>query len=323
MVSGSSLARPIPGAADHRQGVPTDSAVLTYRYLRMMLAIPAVFIAVAAALEAHSSGHFRESISDYYQGPVRDVFVGGLMASAVCMIAYKGESRLEDYSLDFAGFNAFFVALVPNHFTAVLADAPTQSSHSGTEPLTKQELLDNLHLVLVAFLVTALLYLVLDVSIMHWTKYNWREQAWRSMVLVVLAWLAELAFVVLVVVPLVLLGRETVFGSSVFRLMHFGAAGLLIVNLSLAVASNAWPGALRTASEARSTPRGARRIYTVIALLMWLGLIVGGSLIASHVRWAIITTEYYEIALFVAFWAVSSRQSWRGSAPGERPARPT
>jgi hypothetical protein len=289
----------------------------------MMLAIPAVFIAVAAALEAHSSGQFRESISDYYQGPVRDVFVGGLMASAVCMIAYKGESKLEDYSLDFAGFNAFFVALVPNNFTAVLASAPAESSSSGTEPLSKQQLLDNLHLVLVAFLVTALLYLVLDVLIMHWTKYNWREQAWRSMVLVVLAWVAELAFVVLVVAPLVLFDRETAFGSSIFKLIHFGAAALLIIDLSFAVASNAWPGVLRTASEPRNTPQPVRRTYVAIALLMWLGLIVGGSLIAGHVRWAVITTEYYEITLFVAFWVVSTRQAWRGFTPLKQPDRPT
>jgi hypothetical protein len=313
----------MPETADNRHGVPTDSAVLTYRYLRMMLAIPAVFIAVAAALEAHSSGQFRESISDYYQGPVRDVFVGGLMASAVCMIAYKGESRLEDYSLDFAGFNAFFVALVPNNFTAVLASAPAESPNSGTEPLSKQQLLDNLHLVLVAFLVTALLYVILDVLILHWTKYDWREQTWRSMVLVVLAWVVQLAFVVLVVVPLVLFDRETAFGSSIFKLMHFGAAALLIVNLSFAVASNAWPGALRTASEPRTAPQPVRRTYIAIALLMWLGLTVGGLLIARHVRWAIITTEYYEITLFVAFWVVSTRQSWRGFTPFERPDRGT
>jgi hypothetical protein len=33
------------------------------------------------------------------------------MASGVGMIAYKGRSKLEDYALNFAGVNAFFVAL--------------------------------------------------------------------------------------------------------------------------------------------------------------------------------------------------------------------
>ena len=76
--------------------------------------------------EAATRGSFRDSISDSYQGPVRDVFVGALMASGVCMIAYKGRSKLEDYALNFAGFNAFFVALVPKNFTAVLNTAATR-----------------------------------------------------------------------------------------------------------------------------------------------------------------------------------------------------
>ena len=37
--------------------------------------------------------------------------------------AYKGQSKLEDYALNFAGFNAFLVALVPNSFPDLLTQA--------------------------------------------------------------------------------------------------------------------------------------------------------------------------------------------------------
>ena len=270
-----------------------------------MLPIPAILIAVATAFEAGQSGFWRESISDYYQGPVRDVFVGGLMAAGICMIIYKGESKLEDYALNFAGLNAFFVALVPNNFTDVLREAPTQAFDSATRALTRQELLSNLHLVLLAFLVTAVIYVIVDSRMSHWTRYTLKGQRPISIVMVCLAWALEIVFLVAVVLRLAVLERETVAGFSIFQATHFGAAVLLIVNLSFAVASNAWPDRLRARSEGWHTSRAIQSTYVVIALLMWLGLVVGFVMIVGDVPWAIIITEYYAIAMFISFWVVS------------------
>lgn len=55
-----------------------DPVAGTYFSVRLILPVLTGFIAVATVLESVVSGHVRESISDYYQGPVRDVFVGGL-----------------------------------------------------------------------------------------------------------------------------------------------------------------------------------------------------------------------------------------------------
>src|SRR4051812_36209205 len=173
-----------------------ETPLLTYRYLRMMLVLPATFLLLATLFEAATRGGFRDSISDSYQGPVRDVFVGALMASGVCMIAYKGRSKLEDYALNFAGFNAFFVALVPNNFTAVLNQA-TSTSVSVGEIATRHQLLTNLRFVLTAFLITALLFTYCDYKLMNWRALKWgSDETTFAGALAVVSWVTEILFLV-------------------------------------------------------------------------------------------------------------------------------
>src|SRR5829696_8180835 len=181
-------------APETDEGTP----LLTYRYLRMILVLPAVFLVLATIFEAWSRDwQFRDSISDSYQGPVRDVFVGALMASGVCMIAYKGRSKLEDYALNFAGFNAFFVALVPNNFTAVLNQA-TSTSVSVGEIATRNQLLTNLRFVLTAFLITALLFTYCDYKLMNWRALKWgTDETTFAGALAVVSWVTEIVFLVL------------------------------------------------------------------------------------------------------------------------------
>lgn len=282
-------------------------ALQTYRYLRLALALPALFLIVATLLEAWNQGTFRQSISDSYQGPVRDVFVGALMASGVCMIAYKGSSKLEDYALNFGGFNAFFVALVPNNFTQVLDDAPT-GSLGATSTVTREQMLTDLRLVLAAFLLVAVLFVVLDAKLMQWSAIRWQNQQPVSNVLVVVSWVAEVVFIG--VIGGVLLGWETLFGASIFGIVHFTAAGLLIANLSFAVASHAFPDKLRTATDEAPEPHSTQVFYRVVVALMWLGLLVGGFAIARNVSYSVLVTEYYEIVMFLVFWVVATRRGW-------------
>jgi hypothetical protein len=95
----------------------------TYDALRIMLtligfALP-VIVAGAGCLQR---GYCRigASISDYYYLPsrfpfftTRDLFVGGLLAAAVCLYSYKGFSTRENVALNLAGVFACFIALVP------------------------------------------------------------------------------------------------------------------------------------------------------------------------------------------------------------------
>lgn len=287
--------------------------LLTYRYLRMIMVLPATFLFLATLFEAASRGWvFRDSISDSYQGPVRDVFVGALMASGICMIAYKGRSKLEDYALNFAGFNAFFVALVPNNFTAVLNESATTSITTG-DVITRQQMLTNLRFVLIALLITAAFFTYLDYQLMNWKAFRWgKDETKFASALAVISWVTEIVFV-LVIVGGVIVGQQTLFGLSIFGLLHLTAAALLIANLSFAAASHAFPRKLRSLqlnADAEKTSDSALRGYRLIVFAMWGGLIIGGLCIYLGIGYSVIVTENVEIGLFVAYWLVATRRDW-------------
>ncbi len=284
-----------------------DPIAGTYFSVRLILPVLAGFIAAATVLESVVSGHVRASISDYYQGPVRDVFVGGLLAVAACLIAYQGDSRLEDYVLNFAGFNAVVVALVPDNFTAVLDAAPATALAAGVV-VPRSEVITNLQISLGAFLVAAVTLVVVDQRTMPRKPFDWEGATTLARWLVRLAWAAELLF--LVIVGAVMARIESFAGLSLYSAAHFGAASLLIVFLSFAVASHGWPIRLRPETWVRGGAGGSRTPYRVLAVLMWVGLVAGGATIVAGVPYAIITTEYVEIVVFVWFWVLATRRAW-------------
>lgn len=291
-----------------RGGVGDDPVVGTYFSVRLVLPVLAGFITVATVLESVVSGHVRPSISDYYQGPVRDVFVGGLVAIAACLVAYRGDSRLEDSVLNFAGFNAVVVALVPDNFTEVLASAPA-GVVAGDVVVARSQVVTNLQISLGAFLLAALLLLVVDRRLTAGGGRRWRGSTALARWLVRLAWVGETVLVVVVLAVVVRAG--SVAGVSLYRVAHFGAASLLILFLSFAVASHGWPVRLRPETWAAAPAGGSRTPYRVIAVAMWAGLAVGVTAILVGVPYAVIATEYSQLALFVAFWVLATRRAWR------------
>lgn len=93
-----------------------DPHRLTYLNLRWLLALlPAVLFVVTVGLSIQQ-GQLLGSISAYYGGPVRDVFVGVLVSVGVCLVVYEGASPVEEYNFNGAGFYAVFVALVPTSY---------------------------------------------------------------------------------------------------------------------------------------------------------------------------------------------------------------
>lgn len=95
----------------------------TYDALRVMLTLIGFALPViVAGAGCFQRGYCRigASISDYYYLPARypyftarDLFVGGLLAAAVCLYSYKGFSTRENVALNLAGVFACFVALIP------------------------------------------------------------------------------------------------------------------------------------------------------------------------------------------------------------------
>ena len=149
-----------------------DRVRSTYRYLRVIAIVPAAWLILAIIVVAELRHQVYPSISAYYGGPLRDVFVGALMASGICLIAYKGDSRLEDYALNFAGVNTFFVALVPNSFPDLLAEARAAEATSNPPAVSSADLLQNLGIAVFTFVVVAVVFIILDSRFFKWTRFS-------------------------------------------------------------------------------------------------------------------------------------------------------
>lgn len=103
----------------------------TYDYLRWLLILIPALLFVVTIVTALQQGELERSISAYYGGPVRDIFVGTLFAIAACLIAYQGVGLLEDYALNGAGVYAVFVALVPTGFAGLMNELRQTRSPAG------------------------------------------------------------------------------------------------------------------------------------------------------------------------------------------------
>lgn len=93
-----------------------QSAVETYRYLRVGIVGLAVLLALSVVGQVIADGRPLGSISAYYFTPVRDVFVGVLVALGLSLVAIRGRG-IEDVLLNLAGMLAPIVALVPTAST--------------------------------------------------------------------------------------------------------------------------------------------------------------------------------------------------------------
>jgi hypothetical protein len=88
-------------------------AIKSYRYLRLSIVVVVASLMASVLLEMVHAGCWQESISAYYYTPTHSIFVGGLVAIGVALIAVKGSTDLEDALLNVAGVLAPIVAFVP------------------------------------------------------------------------------------------------------------------------------------------------------------------------------------------------------------------
>lgn len=85
----------------------------SYRYLRWVMVAALVALFASVVIQSILAGCLLGSVSAYYYTPARTVFVGGLIAFGAALIAYKGRAPEEDVALNFAGYMAIIVAIVP------------------------------------------------------------------------------------------------------------------------------------------------------------------------------------------------------------------
>ncbi len=90
-----------------------DTAVTSYRWLRLALVILVLSLGVSLLIERWQAGCWSTSISASFYTPVKSVFVGGLVAIGVCLVAIRGRTDWEDNLLNIAGMLAPIVAFVP------------------------------------------------------------------------------------------------------------------------------------------------------------------------------------------------------------------
>lgn len=77
------------------------------------MVVPVIFLALAILLARLSAACLESTISDCYFTTAHPDFIGAICALGTCVIVYQGSSATEDALLNFAGFLAFVVALVP------------------------------------------------------------------------------------------------------------------------------------------------------------------------------------------------------------------
>lgn len=293
---------------------------LTYSTLRWLLVLlPAVLFVVSIGT-AVVQGHLETSISAYYGGPVRDVFVGVLIAVAVLLLAYQGATTMEDYNLNGAGFYAIFVALVPTGLEGILADlraGPTLSPAG----VTAAELVWSLRISLTVVLVLCA-WLVLQ-------ELRATERMKRlvtgdriSLLFVLVTFGTLLTFLALAMWQLwvppveeVTMGGLELSGLPVVGelqvTIHELAAIFLISALAVAVWSHAWPRTAARRSDEALEPHELADLtgYRVIFVLMLLGPLVAWAIARAFAPGhLVIFLEWWEIALFCVFWVLETRR---------------
>ncbi len=87
----------------------------TYFSLRRGMVIIAIALPIVLAAVGYLLFHvsLRESLSAYYCTPMRDYFVGTLVAIGVCLYLYKGFSDEENIALNCSGALALGIAFFP------------------------------------------------------------------------------------------------------------------------------------------------------------------------------------------------------------------
>ena len=270
----------------------TQRATATLRMTRLMLLAAPLLLVLGILAYAVVNHRVEDSISSYYLGPARDLFVAMLVATGVLLVAYRGEG-LEDYALNLAGFYAVFVALVPTQLASTLA---------ALDPGDAQRLVLSVRIGVVAVLLVSACLLVISVRAAGWLHRHFRH----SRLTMLLGWGSSAGLLAF----LALLAWRTVQGTD-FAWVHGMAAFLMIASMGVAIASHLGAGAWCP----QDYSGGKRRHYALLLVLMVSGLAAWPVLKLAGISQALFVVEWFEILLFAWFWLLESRRLWHEPAP--------
>ncbi|MCA4726239.1 diphosphate--fructose-6-phosphate 1-phosphotransferase [Mycolicibacterium fortuitum] len=279
---------------------PSDTMV-TYRYVRVGLVALVVFLLTSLALTwAHSCP--QGSISAFFYTRTHAVFLASLCAIGICLIAYKGSRVGEDALLNYSGFMAFIVALVPTGPGDDLCQPwlPTVADPFGG-------VANNVAALFVAVAVGTGMYLALN----RWRRPQQAPVAsepscaeaaslWKTIATALLGiekWLpAALLAISIAGAPLML-------WDWFAQHAHVIAAVAMFLAITLV--------AVYHACYARAAVRRhLARFYATIAALMLVTVVAGVVLLILGWYFGVITVELILIVLFAIFWAVQTADVW-------------
>jgi hypothetical protein len=277
--------------------IPGDT-MTTYRYVRVGLVALVVFLLVSLVL-TWAQSCLQGSISAFFYTRTHGVFIAALCAMGVCLVAYQGSRLGEDALLNFAGFQAFLVALIP---TAV-GDVCRPWLPSVADPFGA--VANNV----VALFVAAAAGIGLYLGLQRWrprqdaptaTECAQADPGWKRVAAVLLAVEPKL--------PWTLFGLAVAQGVLLtvpwFRdRAHTVAAVAMFLAITLV--------AVYHACYARAAVRQRRaRFYAAVAVAMLVTVIAAVLLLASRLPYAVLGVEVVLILLFGMFWGVQTWDVW-------------
>ncbi|MEN3223151.1 diphosphate--fructose-6-phosphate 1-phosphotransferase [Mycolicibacterium porcinum] len=274
--------------------------MVTYRYVRVGLVALVVFLLSSLALTwAHSCP--QGSISAFFYTRTHAVFLASLCAIGICLIAYKGSRVGEDALLNYSGFMAFIVALVPTGPDDLCQPwLPTVTDPFGG-------VANNVTALFVAVAVGTGMYLALD----RWRRPQQAPVAsapacaeaatpWKAVATALLRvekWLPAALLVIAIA------GAPLMLWDWFAQHAHVIAAVAMFLAITLV--------AVYHACYARAAVRQhLARFYATIAALMLVTVVAGVVLLILGWHFGVITVELILIVLFAVFWAVQTWDVW-------------
>ena len=188
----------------------------TLRYVRLMLLVVPLLLVVAIVIYGIANQRIEDSLSSYYLGPARDLFVAMLVTTGVLLVVYTGE-ELEDFALNLAGFYAMFVAVVPTRLGETLADLPIGE---------QRRLIFSVQVSVIAVLVVSVVFIWLGIRTSN-APHRALFQSSLTKILGLLSTLLLIAFVLLLLWGAIEGGQ--------FAGVDGGAAFLLIFSMGIAI----------------------------------------------------------------------------------------
>lgn len=281
------------------------SAILTYRALRMGVVAAALLLMCSLALEViRTHGLQLTSISASFYSPVRNVFVGVLVATGMALVAIMGREKGEDGALNLAGMLAPTIGMLP---TTVGPSAPGACQAGVAKCIPATTLVDvenNVSSLLVlglVVLVGALVYVL--------RTHGAGSVQLRRMILPSAVWLVSAV--------LWLFARELVFvhGHNLAAFCFF----LLLAWVARINALDPPVGPTVMGLRPQDYQRGYRIIsWAMIATIVLTAVYDIGILLTwlpdPFPQWFFIA-ESALLALFIAFWILQTAHFWHDGVP--------